>query len=334
MLRVISYKGYDPQTGQFVFLRLLDVAGRELARTVDTSSPDIALLLRHVGTASAITSQSPALEVSRVRFENSRFLRVQQRLSDSRGMTAFNLEGFFATSSEESQAEAKNLAKTNLLSAGAVLAASLLLYPVILRLLRRLAGLSHSLLDSNLQTLQVLGSAIAKRDSDTDLHNFRVTIYSVLIAEALGLDNRTMRPLIKGAFLHDIGKIGIRDNILLKPGKLDTVEFEEMKRHVDYAVDIVSRSQWIGESLPVVACHHEKFQGKGYSKGIAGEAIPLLARIFAIADVFDALTSRRPYKEPMGFEDSVAIIIEGRGNHFDPTVLDVFLTIARPLFDQ
>jgi len=115
-----------------------------------------------------------------------------------------------------------------------VIVTTLLLYPTIIRLVRRLAGLSENLLDANLQMLGVLGSAIAKRDSDTDVHNYRVTIYSVRLAEAVGLDEATIRSLMKGAFLHDVGKIGITDAILLKPGRLTEAEFAEMKKHVSH----------------------------------------------------------------------------------------------------
>jgi len=114
----------------------------------------------------------------------------------------------------------RNILSSAALAVGIVLAATLLLYPVIVQLMARLEGLSLNLLEANLEMIGVVGSTIAKRDGDTEAHNFRVTIYSVRVAEALGLDERMIRTLIKGAFLHDVGKIGIRDNILLKPGKL------------------------------------------------------------------------------------------------------------------
>ena len=108
-----------------------------------------------------------------------------------------------------------------------------------------------------------------------------------------------MRALLKGAFLHDVGKLGIRDAILLKPGKLDAAEFGEMKRHVAHGLDIIERSSWLRDATAVVGHHHEKWDGSGYGTGSAARQIPLPARIFAVADVFDALTSRRPYKEPL-----------------------------------
>jgi HD-GYP domain-containing protein (c-di-GMP phosphodiesterase class II) len=214
------------------------------------------------------------------------------------------------------------------------------MYPIILNLLGRLSKLTVNLLDANLETLQVLGSAIAKRDSDTDAHNYRVTIFSVRLAEAAGISRVAMQKLIKGAFLHDVGKIGVRDNILLKPGRLDEEEFEVMKTHVQHGLDIVSRSDWLRDATDVVGCHHEKFDGQGYGghepneQGITGENIPINARIFAIADVFDALTSKRPYKEPFTYEESIDILQEGSGTHFDPDLLNSFSEIARPLYDR
>ena len=200
-------------------------------------------------------------------------------------------------------------------------------------LLRRVVRLSEELLDANLEMLSVVGSAIAKRDADTDAHNYRVTIYSVRLAEAVGVGSKAMQSLIKGAFLHDVGKIGIPDHILLKPGNLDDSEFAEMQKHVAHGLDIVRRAAWLADAEEVVGCHHEKFDGGGYGSGLHAEDIPLNARIFAIADAFDALTSRRPYKEPLAFAAAMDILEKGRGTHFDPRLLDVFAAIARPLHD-
>ena len=251
----------------------------------------------------------------------------------SRGDIAAYVEGFYASTEQEDRAAFRNLLQALAIAIGTVLATSLLLYPLIVQLLRRVERLSLRLLDANMEMLRVIGSTIAKRDSDTDIHNFRVTIYAVRIAEAMGLDASMIRTLIKGAFLHDVGKIGIRDNILLKPGKLDENEFTEMKKHVHHGRDIINRSSWLKDALPVVESHHEKFEGQGYPDGLIGTDIPILARIFAIADVFDALTSHRPYKSPLSFEDTIDILIKGRTIHFDPEVLDVFIGIAKPLYD-
>jgi putative nucleotidyltransferase with HDIG domain len=201
-------------------------------------------------------------------------------------------------------------------------------------LMRRMAILSLNLFDSHLEMLKVLGSAIAQKDSDTDAHNYRVTIMSVRLAEELDLPDKEIQVLVKGAFLHDVGKIGIPDKILLKPGKLDEKEFTVMKTHVDHGVKIVEKSRWLEDALKVVEYHHEKISGEGYPHRFGHEEIPIFARIFAIADVFDALTSRRPYKEPFPFDESMSMMEEGRGSHFDPVVFDTFKGIARSLYDE
>ena len=255
-------------------------------------------------------------------------------LTGNNGKQAAILSGIFAVSSSARDEVVGRIVRTTFEAIGIVLLTTLILYPIIMTLISRLSKLADNLLEANIETLQVLGSAIAKRDSETDIHNYRVTIYSVTLAEAFGLRHSLIRSLIKGAFLHDVGKIGISDQILLKPGKLTTNEFEVMKRHVNHGIDIVERSDWLKDATDVVGYHHEKFSGNGYPYGLEGDFIPITARIFAIADVFDALTSSRPYKDPMPFEKAMAILAEGRGNHFDPSLLDTFNTIARTLYER
>ncbi len=243
----------------------------------------------------------------------------------------FTVRALFAPSEAARAAFQNKLWRNVVLAILIVLATSGLLYPVILHLVRKLTVFSHDLLLANLETLSLLASAIAKRDSDTDVHNFRVTLYSVRLAESLRLPDSAIQALIKGAFLHDVGKIGVRDAILLKPGGLNDEEFSLMQDHVRHGMDIISGSAWLGDAAPVVGSHHEKFDGSGYPNGTAGERIPLLARIFAIVDVFDALTSKRPYKEPLSCRASLALLEQGRGSHFDPVLLDAFMQIAPEL---
>ena len=131
-----------------------------------------------------------------------------------------------------------------------------------------------------------------------------------------------------------MGKIGIPDTILLKPGRLTEEEFQVMKTHVSHGLDIVGRSVWLTDATDIVGDHHEKFDASGYLRGLHGEEIPITARIFAIADVFDALTTKRPYKESFSFEDTMEILEEGRGSHFDSELLDAFAQIARTLYDK
>lgn len=129
-----------------------------------------------------------------------------------------------------------------------------------------------------------------------------------------------------------MGKIGIPDSILLKPGKLTADEFEAMKRHVVIGGQIISKAHWLGDARDVVEYHHEKWDGSGYMRGLRGEQIPVSARIFAIVDVFDALTSRRPYKEPLSLDATLAIIDKDAGSHFDPALVIAFNGIASAAF--
>jgi HD-GYP domain-containing protein (c-di-GMP phosphodiesterase class II) len=323
--RVVSRHGY------FVAARFYTPDGMSLAQRIEPDAPasaQIDAFLRQT------PRHFPALDTpwnEPVDIGGRAHLHVVLAVPDRNGKLVAYGEGLYALS-DAAIAGARRAALT---TAGyvvlIVLATSLLLYPVILTLTRRLANFSERLLTANLETVQVLGSAIAKRDSDTDAHNYRVTLYTARLAEAAGLGTEQIRALIKGAFLHDVGKIGIRDHILHKPGKLDTDEFHIMKQHVDHGLEIVQRSGWLGDAADVVGAHHEKFDGSGYPQQLHGDKIPIGARIFAIADVFDALTSRRPYKEPFTFEETMQILEQGRGTHFDPALLDLFASLAREL---
>jgi len=206
------------------------------------------------------------------------------------------------------------------------------IYPALLLLARRVGKLTEHLLHSNLEMMQVLGAAIAQRDSDTDEHNYRVTLYSVRLAEALSLERAEMRCLMKGAFLHDVGKIGIPDQILRKPGSLSDVEMKTMRNHVQLGLDTIFRSGWLADAAAVVGCHHERVDGTGYPNGLVGEEIPLVARIFAIADVFDALCSKRPYKEALTVETAISIMRHESGRHFDQRLFSNFEGIAGDLY--
>jgi HD-GYP domain-containing protein (c-di-GMP phosphodiesterase class II) len=215
-----------------------------------------------------------------------------------------------------------------------ILITALALYPVIVSLNRGVAKLSHGLIRSNIELMEVLGSAIAKRDSDTDLHNYRVCLYSIHFAELLGLSEQEIRSVIMGAFLHDVGKIGITDNILLKPAKLTDAEFSVMKTHVQIGKEIVAESGALGDARDIIEFHHERFDGSGYQTGLRGEQIPLAARLFAIVDVFDALTSHRPYKEPFSLADAQRILLQESGTHFDPRLLEAFEKLSTDLYPE
>jgi HD-GYP domain-containing protein (c-di-GMP phosphodiesterase class II) len=210
----------------------------------------------------------------------------------------------------------------------------LALYPVVVHLSSDNERKTREVLDSHLSMMEALGRAIAKRDSDTGAHNYRVAWMATCIAEKLDLSGARMQALIAGSFLHDVGKIGIPDAILLKPGGLSDSEFSIMRSHVQQGEEIVVGMGWLDGASAVVSGHHEKWDGSGYPRGISGNDISLEARIFAIADVFDALCSKRPYKEPKGFEEAISILSRGSGSHFDPGVLAVFLPMAREIFNR
>ena len=261
-------------------------------------------------------------------------IQLTYSLTNSNNKQVAVIKGLFVISSKVRNEVTMRIVRSAFEAIGIVVLTTLILYPIIITLIGQLSRLADNLLASNIETLQVLGSAIAKRDSDTDIHNYRVTIYSVSLAEAVGLQHSLIRGLIKGAFLHDAGKIGISDEILLKPGKLTKKEFKMMEQHVIHGIDIMEGSDWLKDAIHVVGFHHEKFNGEGYPYGLKGETIPVTARIFTIADVFDALTSIRPYKEAMSFEEAMAVLEEGRGTQFDPTLLDTFTPIAKSLYEN
>jgi putative nucleotidyltransferase with HDIG domain len=241
-------------------------------------------------------------------------------------------EGGYRLSAETVSAVTADVARITGLAMAAVMVTALILYPIMAHQQRLVVAKAQESVRANMETLKVLGSAIAKRDSDTHNHNFRVTVYAVRTAEAMGLPSATVRSLAKGAFLHDIGKIAIPDQILLKPGRLTADEFTIMRQHVDHGVDIIRSSSWLADGDAVVASHHEKIDGSGYPRGMEGDAIPIIARIFAVADVFDALTSARPYKDPIALDDAIEILHKGAGSHFDRAVLEAFFAVLPDLY--
>ncbi len=172
-----------------------------------------------------------------------------------------------------------------------------------------------------------LSKAAEYRDDDTGDHIKRMATYSKIIAENLGLDKNFVEMIFKASPMHDVGKIGIPDNILLKPGRLTKEEFEVIKTHPELGYRILADSDipLLKLSAEISLTHHEKFDGSGYPRGLKGEGIPISGRICAVADVFDALTSKRPYKEPWPVEKAVDLIVSEKGKHFDPDCVDAFL---------
>ncbi|MCK9454133.1 HD domain-containing phosphohydrolase [Sulfurimonas sp.] len=209
---------------------------------------------------------------------------------------------------------------------------SLLIFPLIYFAYKKLNAHRLELLSSNIMMITTLGDAIALRDSDTNEHNYRVTLYAIKFAQSLNLEHESIKVLIKGAFLHDVGKIGISDNILLKNGSLNEKEFEIMRSHVIKGVELVNHNSWLEDAKDVILYHHERYDGSGYPNKVIGKEIPITARIFAIVDVFDALTSKRPYKEPFSYEKSIEILKDGYDKHFDGELLNHFIKISNKLY--
>lgn len=183
--------------------------------------------------------------------------------------------------------------------------------------------------EAQLETLERLALASEYRDDDTGQHVHRVSSTSALLAQALELPDDTVELIRKAAPLHDVGKIGIPDNVLLKPGKLTPEEWELMKTHTLIGSRILSRSRFplLQMAEEIALTHHEKWDGTGYSPGLKEDAIPLAGRIVAVADVFDALTHERPYKKAWPVCEAVEEIRSQRGRHFDPRVVDAFLEL-------
>ncbi|MBP9149559.1 MAG: response regulator [Rhodoferax sp.] len=176
------------------------------------------------------------------------------------------------------------------------------------------------------ETVIRLSKAAEYRDPETGAHILRMANYSELIARALGLPKADQELLLEAAPMHDIGKVGIADHILLKPGRLTPEEFEVMKRHAAFGYEILkgSQSRVLQAGAEIARDHHEKFDGTGYPNNLVGDAIPIFSRIVAVADVFDALTSERPYKKAWSLERASEHIKASSGTHFDPQCVDAF----------
>ena len=181
--------------------------------------------------------------------------------------------------------------------------------------------------ESEYETLQMLGKTAEFKDPETNAHTQRVAYYCKLLARAYGLDENLQDIIFYASPFHDLGKIGIPDNILLKPGKLDDDEFSIMKNHAKIGYEILkgSKSKYLKAGGVIAYNHHEKYDGTGYPNGLKGESIPIFGRITAVADVFDALTSSRPYKKAWSLEEAFDFLIEEKSVHFDPKLVDIFL---------
>ncbi|HLO29057.1 MAG TPA: PAS domain S-box protein [Anaerolineales bacterium] len=180
-------------------------------------------------------------------------------------------------------------------------------------------------------TIEGWSRALELRDRETKGHTSRVTNMAVELAHSLGLNDSEITQIRHGALLHDIGKMGVPDDILHKPGPLTEEEWEIMRRHPQFAYEMLRPIDYLRSALDIPYCHHEKWDGTGYPRGLAGEGIPLAARLFAVIDVYDALTSNRPYRKAWTKARSLAYVRKQAGKHFDPRVVDVFLNTVSKL---
>ena len=207
--------------------------------------------------------------------------------------------------------------------------------PVVRARVRTQLSLVHTdeLRASRLQIVQCLGRAAEYKDNETGRHVIRMSLYAQQLALAAGCSAAWAEDLLHAAPMHDIGKIGIPDAVLLKPGPLDAPEWEVMRTHPHIGAEIIGShaAHVLQLARSIALAHHEKWDGSGYPYGLAGETIPLEARICAIVDVFDALTSTRPYKKPWSTEDAVVHIQSQAGKHFEPRLVELFVALLPQL---
>ena len=183
--------------------------------------------------------------------------------------------------------------------------------------------------------LEALGDALDLKDAETEGHSKRVTAFTIAIARAMGLPNEEVEAIAHGAFLHDIGKMAIRDSVLRKPGPLDPEEIQEMQKHCELGYKMVNKIPFLrGTAAEIVYAHQERWDGTGYPQGLKGEEIPLGARIFAIADTLDAITSDRPYRDKQSYQAAREEIERWAGRQFDPVVVKVFLGMPQSIWDN
>jgi hypothetical protein len=319
--------------GIFDIAEVYDRTGARLAEVLSDDGEKVESRLPKHGKPAYTTSSYESLRLTDDLWVLQVFVPLRKTDTGGTAIVGY-FEGVHVVSDREKNQIRSSAFSVALMICLAALLCGATIYPIVVRLSAENERKAREVLDSHISMMEALGRAIAKRDSDTGAHNYRVAWIAARIGEEVGLSGSTMQALIAGSFLHDVGKIGIPDAILLKPGRLDDVEMETMRTHVALGEEIVCGMGWLDGAHEVVAAHHEKWDGGGYPRQLAEEAIPLSARIFAVADVFDALSSKRPYKDPMPFEQVMSILEKDAGKHFDPRIVSVFETIAGEICER
>lgn len=320
--------------GLFDIAEIYDANGRPLAESMTAEGEAVESSLPPHGAPNYTANSYESIDLPNERWVLRVFVPLRKTETDATGPVTGYFEGVRVVPEWQKRQIFYDSLSIVLMTCLASLLCGAVLYPVVVHLSVDNERKGREVLDSHISMMEALGRAIAKRDSDTGAHNYRVAWITARIAERMGLTGSAMQSLIAGSFLHDVGKIGVPDAILLKPGKLDEAELDIMRMHVAQGEEIVTGMGWLEGAKAVVAAHHEKWNGSGYPRKLGGEAIPLGARIFAVADVFDALCSKRPYKEPMSFEAAMAILERDTESHFDPAVMAVFRSMAREIFER
>ncbi len=311
--------------GLFDIAEIYDKAGQKLAESLTDLGESVEAQLPKHGRPTYVSASYESLQLEKDQWALRVFIPL--RIDDAGQITGY-FEGVRIVPQWQRDEIQSAAIKIALIACFAALLCGAAIYPIIVTLSRENERKALEVLDSHIAMMEALGRAIAKRDSDTGAHNYRVAWIAARIGEELGLSGSKMQALIAGSFLHDVGKIGIPDAILLKPGRLDDAEMTTMRTHVGLGEEIVNGMGWLDGAHEVVAAHHEKWNGTGYPRNLSGESIPISARVFAIADVFDALSSRRPYKDPLPFDQVMKILEKDTGTHFDPVVMGIFGRIA------
>ena len=238
------------------------------------------------------------------------------------------LTGIYLVSLKESQVIINRFALSFMICITAITLCALLCYVGFLFLNNHLIRSIGELNRTNIFLVRKLGSALAKSSNQEEGHSSRVLLYAMKLAEKVQLPVDQRRTLIQGVFLHDLGMLPISPTTLLKEGELSKEEIKQIDQHPREGAELIKKFRWLRNAEKIIRYHHEKYDGTGYPDGVKHEKIPMVARIFSIADTFDALTTPRPYRDPLPLEESLAVLEQETGLQFDPVLLSAFLEIA------